>query len=110
MLTAHVVGPPNDTDGVETAGAACLVPVHPPISHAISGFDRRREVVGGGDRGSDILDGRGGREACKEDGEEEEDEEVDRRHRNVCSVLYIELSGCLYVVRCSTAVVEVFGK
>lgn len=42
-LTAHAVCPADDTDGVEAAGAAGLVPIHPPVGDAVSGFDRSRE-------------------------------------------------------------------
>jgi hypothetical protein len=35
-----------------------------------------------------VLDGRGGREACEEGGEEEDNEEVDGRHRDVCRGFY----------------------
>lgn len=87
-LTAHVVGPADDADGVETAGAAGLVPVHPAVGHAVSGFDRRREWGRGDYRRSDVLDGRGGREACEEGGEEEEDEGVGGRHRDVRRGVY----------------------
>lgn len=82
-LTAHVVGPADDTNGVEAAGAAGLVPVHPAIGHTVPAFDRGCKGRRGGDRRSDMLDGRGGREACEEGGEEEQDEGVDGRHRDV---------------------------
>ena len=68
-LTADVVGPADDADGVEAAGAAGLVPVHPAVGHAVSDFDCWGE--GGGDVGwIDFLDGRGGCEAREEGGEE----------------------------------------
>ena len=73
-LTAHVVGPPDDTDGVEAAGAAGLVPVHPAVGHA----GPRREV----------LDGRGDCEAREEGGEAQHDDGADGRHRDVCLVFY----------------------
>lgn len=43
-LTAHVVGPADDTDGVEATDAACLVPVHPAVGHAVPRIDRRGEA------------------------------------------------------------------
>lgn len=42
-LTADVVGPADDTAGVEAAGAAGLVPVHPAVGYAVCGFDRSAE-------------------------------------------------------------------
>ena len=86
-LTAHVVGPADDTDGVEAAGAACLVPVHPAVGHAVPRIDRRgeagyaevgvREVL-------EVRDGRGDREAR----EEGHDDEIDGSHRGVYGVLF----------------------
>lgn len=94
-LTAHVVGPINDTDRIEGAGTACLVPVHPAVGHAVPGLDRRNE--GGRDIcGSDVLDGRGDRETREEDGEEGYDNETDGWHHGV-SWLPSKISGCLYV-------------
>ena len=90
-LTAHVVGPADDTDGVEAAGAACLVPVHPAVGHAVPRIDRRGEA-GDAEVGIrevlEVLGGRGDREAREEGGKEGHDHGVDVRHRGVCGVLY----------------------
>lgn len=62
ILTAHVVGPTDDTDGVKAAVAASLVPVHPAVGHAVPRIDRRGEAgdAGGGVREVlEVLDGRG---------------------------------------------------
>ena len=40
-LTAYVVGPADDTNGIEASGAACLVPVHPAVGHAVPCLDHR---------------------------------------------------------------------
>jgi len=82
-LTADVVGPADDADGVETAGAAGLVPVHPTVGCAVSGFDFGGE--GGCDvGGSDVLDGGGECEGHEESGEKVHEHEFDGRHRDVC--------------------------
>ena len=93
-LTAYVVGPPDDTDGVEAAGAAGLVPVHPAVGHAGPRLDCWGE--GGGDVGGrEVLDGRGDREACEEGGEVQHDDGADGRHRDLSRVLYQR--GCISV-------------
>ena len=71
-LTAHVVGPADDTDGVEAAGAAGLVPIHPAVGQAVSGLDCRDEYGGGIGR-RDVRDGRGDCEAREEGGEAQHD-------------------------------------
>lgn len=81
-LTAHVVSPAGDTDGVEAAGAAGLVPVHPAVGHAVSGLDCRDEY-GGGIGGRDVLDGRGYCEAGEEGDEAQHDNGANGRHGDV---------------------------
>jgi hypothetical protein len=96
-LTTHVVGPADDADGVEAAGAAGLIPVHPAVGCAVSGFDRWGE--GGGDvGGGDLFDGGGDCEIREEGGEEGHDEEVDGRHRDFRGA-YGKASVSLYVAR-----------
>lgn len=91
ILTAYVIGPTDDTDGVKAAGAACLVPVHPAVGHAVPRIERRGEAEDaevGVREVLEKLDGRGDREAREEGGEEGHDDGVDGRHRDVCGVWY----------------------
>jgi hypothetical protein len=96
QLEAYVVGPTDDADRVEAAGAAGLVPVHPAVGHAVSGFDRRGED---GDEVSrcDVLDGRDDSEARNEDGQEDHNDEVSGGHHDVCWFLY--QGKCISVCR-----------